>query len=204
MIEGIKPQYQAALKPIAALCALLGITPNMITFLGVIFFAGSGLLLALGHWYWALGIGLAGAFMDGIDGLLASMNNQKTVFGAIFDSTCDRFTEIFVIGGIMTWYLRNSNHADDLPAALVCFLAITGSLLVPYVRARCEGAGVACKGGFFQRPERLIFMGLLVIGGPKIMLWGLAALAVLSYGTTVQRILAARKACITTPMPPGS
>lgn len=195
MIEGIKPLYQAFLKPAAVRAARLHITPNMITLLGVLFFAASAVCLAAGHWHWALAVAVIGACMDGIDGLLATINNQKTIFGAIFDSTCDRFTEILGIGGILYWYLTNNNPADDLPAALICFLAITGSIMVSYVRARCEGAGVACKEGFFQRPERLIFLGILVLVGPKIMLWGLALLALLSYGTTFQRIAAARKTC---------
>jgi CDP-diacylglycerol---glycerol-3-phosphate 3-phosphatidyltransferase len=195
MIEGIKPQFQAFLKPLATLCARLHITPNMVTVGGVLLFMASAVCLGLGRWHWAFLIGIVGAFMDGVDGLLAGLNNQKTVFGAILDSTCDRFTEIFIFAGILFWYLADNNSHNHLFAGLVCFFAVTGSLMVSYVRARCEGAGVACKGGFFQRPERLIFLGLLVIAGPKIMLWGLLLLAIISYATTFQRIALANKTC---------
>lgn len=193
MIEGVKPLYTTCLKPIARLCAALRITPNIVTLLGVVCFMASAVCLGLGHWRRALVIGIFGGFMDGVDGLLAGINNRKTTFGAIFDSTCDRFTEILVIGGVLFWYLTNNNPGDDLIAALVCFLAVTGSIMVSYVRARCEGAGVICKGGFFQRPERLIFMGVLVLIGPRVMLWGLAVLAALSYATTFERIYRAWK-----------
>lgn len=196
MLETFKPFYTAFLKPVALLCARLKITPNMVTIMGVLIFAGCAICLGSGHWRLALLTGIIGAFMDGIDGVLAHVNNQKTTFGAILDSTCDRFTEIFLIGGILYWFLADKNPANDLTAALVCFFAVTGSLMVSYVRARCEGAGVACKGGFFQRPERLIFIGILVMAGPKIMLWGLALLALLSYATTIERLLTAGRKCI--------
>jgi CDP-diacylglycerol--glycerol-3-phosphate 3-phosphatidyltransferase len=186
MLENLKPWYNATLRPFARLCGRLGIHPNMVTLAGVGLFAISGWYLAWGHWRRAVVIGIIGACMDGLDGVIAREQNKKTIFGAILDSTCDRITEILLLGGISVWYLTSEGASHV--GVMLAFAAVTGSLMVSYVKARAEGAGVPCKEGFFQRPERLVFLCVFILLGSKILVWGLGLLAVFSYVTAIQRI----------------
>ena len=133
-----------------------------------------------------------GACMDGLDGLVARETGRKSVFGAILDSTCDRFTEIVLVLGLLLWYVADSRFV--LAGTIGCFAAVTGSLMVSYVRARCEGAGVSCTGGIMQRPERIVLFIAGLLCGPVIMLWLLGVVAALSYGTAIGRLWRARKA----------
>ncbi len=189
MIEVLKPFYNAVLMPAARIFARAKISPNVITFLGLCLSAIAGWFAATGRWNLAAVFIIIGSCMDGLDGLMARMHNQKTVFGAIFDSTANRLTEIFWLLGIFIFFVR---HPVWGAMPLFCaFLAITGSLMVSYVRARCEGAGVPCTSGILQRPERIVVIGLCFFGGPKIMQWGLALISVLAYATVVQRMIIA-------------
>ena len=186
MIEGLKPSYERALLPAVHLCSRLGVSPNHITVLGVALFAAAGWYCATGHWYTAAAFVTAGALLDGCDGLLARVGGRKTDFGAILDSTCDRLTEIAWLAGFTVYYVRHAGQ-EALPVYL-CFAALTGSLMVSYVKARCEGQGVECRAGILQRPERIILLGVCMLLGPEVMVYGLAATAALSWVTVGQRI----------------
>lgn len=187
MIEGLKPLYSAALRPTARLLQRLGVHPNVLTCLGVVVFAVAGWVTYIGRWRMALLIGLAGAFMDGLDGLVAREGGRKSRFGAVLDSVCDRLTEIVWIGWVVAYYLRASS-GDSLPI-LLGFAAITGSLMVSYVKARAEGMGIVCNRGLMQRPERLILLAGFQFAGPVAMPWGLGLVAALSYLTVFQRMV---------------
>ncbi|MGB7569984.1 MAG: CDP-alcohol phosphatidyltransferase family protein [Chitinivibrionales bacterium] len=189
MIEVLKPFYNAVLMPAARIFARAKISPNVITFVGLCLSAAAGWFAATGKWNLAAVFIIIGSCMDGLDGLIARLYDKKSAFGAIFDSTADRLTEIFWLLGIFIFFVRRPVWGA-MP--LFCaFLAITGSLMVSYVRARSEGAGVPCASGILQRPERIVVIGLCFFGGPKIMQWGLALIAGLAYATVVQRILIA-------------
>jgi CDP-diacylglycerol--glycerol-3-phosphate 3-phosphatidyltransferase len=149
MIDGLKPYYQALIRPLVRLLKLLGIHPNVLTVSGVILFGiGSGLVI-IGEWKLALLVGVFGGLMDGLDGLLAQETGKGSAFGAFLDSVCDRFAEILWIGSFIVFYMRNPLF-NGLPVYLA-YAAITGSIMVSYVRARAEGAGIECKGGILQR-----------------------------------------------------
>jgi len=75
------------------------------------------------------------------------------------------------------------------------FAAMSGSLMVSYVRARCEGAGIPCSSGMVQRPERILILVACLLAGKKVMAWGLLLLSVLTYATVVQRLIIAYKFC---------
>jgi CDP-diacylglycerol--glycerol-3-phosphate 3-phosphatidyltransferase len=191
MIEGLKPFYNASLRPIGRFLAHLGIHPNVITLAGVVLFGGAGWFAYAGPWKISLLFVIAGACMDGLDGLVAREYNKKTIFGAIFDSTCDRLTEIVWICGICAFYtLRSPSSAG----VLLCIAALSGSLMVSYVKARAEAAGIACTGGILQRPERIIVLAACLLLGPTVMLWGLGAVAVVGYSTVVERLVAVERA----------
>lgn len=186
MIERLRPIYNAALRPLARLFARIGIHPDILTIVGLVLFGVGGWITALGYWRSALFALVIGSLMDGLDGVLARETNRRSSFGAVLDSVCDRFTEIIWLGGILVFYVMNT--AFNGVILFLAFAAITGSLMVSYVKARGEGAGIEGIKGFLQRPERLIILALFQLLGPDIMPWGLGIIAVLAYFTVLQRL----------------
>lgn len=189
MIEGLKPLYNNTLRPLARLLGKLGIQPNHITLAGLLFFVIAAWFCSTGEWINALFLVIAGALMDGLDGVLARESGKKSVFGAILDSSCDRLTEIFLLFGVLSYYL----HLGEInqTGVILCFTGISGSIMVSYIKARCEGAGIPCKGGLFQRPERIIILSIGLLTGPVGMIWVLSVLTVFSWITVIQRIFEA-------------
>jgi CDP-diacylglycerol--glycerol-3-phosphate 3-phosphatidyltransferase len=178
--DALRKRTSGLLTSIVSPLARVGISPNALTLVGFLAMLGVGVVLALG--YELLGgilIVVVGLF-DALDGALARSTGQTTTFGAFFDSTLDRFAEIALYLGLLYLY------RGDLMAVLVIYLAITGSLMVSYTRARAEGLGLECKVGLFTRLERLatLVVGLLV--GRTIL--ALTVVAVFSNLTAVQRM----------------
>lgn len=170
-----------------------GITPNMVTIVGLLFSALTALVLAGGHF---VGGGLlvlfSGAF-DMLDGGLARARGGGSKFGAFFDSTLDRFSEGIIYLGLLSWFTLTQRPKS----AVLIYLVILGSLLTSYSRARAEGLGLECKVGLLARPERVILLGLaLLVDGAGIgslpndgiLVVVLAGLAILTFFTLAQRI----------------
>jgi CDP-diacylglycerol--glycerol-3-phosphate 3-phosphatidyltransferase len=192
MIENLKPFYNSVLNPVARLCARIHLHPHAVTALGVALSIAAGYFCAAGKWYAAALLVFAGSCMDGLDGLVARQAGKTTAFGAVLDSCCDRITEAAWFFGILWFYVhRPAYHGAGVYLA---FLAMAGSLMVSYVRARCEGAGITCREGMFQRPERIIVLVACLLAGPVIMIWGLGLLSVLACVTVVQRLIIAHGA----------
>ncbi len=99
---------------------------------------------------------------DMLDGQVARLGGMVSRFGALYDSVLDRYCELFTLGGI-AFYMMMVGYPIG---ALVTFLALVGSIMVSYVRARAEGVGLECKVGFMQRPERVVVtaIGCLACG----------------------------------------
>jgi CDP-diacylglycerol--glycerol-3-phosphate 3-phosphatidyltransferase len=178
--DALRKHTSGLLTSIVSPLARVGISPNVLTLVGFLAMLGVAVVLALG--YELLGgilIVVVGLF-DALDGALARSTGQTTTFGAFFDSTLDRFAEIALYLGLLYLY------RGDLMAVLIIYLAITGSLMVSYTRARAEGLGLECKVGLFTRLERLatLVVGLLV--GRTTL--ALAVVAVFSNFTAVQRM----------------
>jgi CDP-diacylglycerol--glycerol-3-phosphate 3-phosphatidyltransferase len=166
----------------------LGLTPNALTVIGSLLTASVGLLVAQG-WFVAGGLCLwLFSATDTLDGALARATNRVSTFGAFLDSVCDRYAEAAVFLGLV-WYYQS--HADSVGVVL-SYLAFVGSLMVSYARARAEGVGIqAADVGWFQRPERIITLGvalLLTPLYPPILLIALAALTILTTITVIQRV----------------
>lgn len=187
MIGGLKPFYHALIRPLMSLFKVLGVHPNVLTLSGVVLFGIGSWLIVIGEWKLSLLVGVFGAIMDGLDGLLAKETGKLTIFGAFLDSVCDRFTEILWLGSFIVFYMRNPIFGG-LPIYLA-YAALTGSVMVSYVRARAEGAGIECKGGLLQRSERLLILAIFQFVGPQKMLWGLGIVALFAYLTVLQRML---------------
>jgi len=193
VIENLKPLYNATLRPFAKLCNRAGIHPNHITLSGTLFFIVAGYFSAVGRWYCALVMVILGGIFDGLDGVLARESGKKSTFGAILDSSCDRITEIALILGLLAYYLTNDIHSFWGP--VLCFTGMSGSLMVSYVKARCEGVDVPCKSGILQRPERLILLCIGLLLGVEVMFWILLVITVFSIFTAIQRLFEAAKYC---------
>ena len=135
----------------------LHIHPNTLTYLGFAAGAGVGLAYRFDRPIWALALLLLCGTLDVLDGKVAVNSNRKSLFGAILDSSFDRYSEFFIYGGI-------AYHFRDTWVIWVVFTAFLGSTMVSYTRARAEGLGVACRVGMMQRAERLVllFAGTLI------------------------------------------
>jgi CDP-diacylglycerol--glycerol-3-phosphate 3-phosphatidyltransferase len=172
----------AVLDPIVRGLAAAGVTPNMISVAGLVGNGVAGLLVARGDLAAGGIVMLLASGLDMLDGALARMTGKASPIGALLDSTFDRISEAAVLFGVLLYAL---DRGQDEQAALT-FVAIVGSLLVSYVRARAEGLGVSMKDGLFTRPERVVLLGVaLLFGWLRVALWLLAALTML---TAFQRL----------------
>ncbi len=165
----IKSTAYKALNPIIYLLKKTGVTPNGVTTIGFLITIISAVVLILGAeigdrddfryiaWFGAITL-FAGIF-DMLDGHLARSTNQISRFGALYDSVLDRYSEMIMFLGIC-FYLA-SNHY--FLSSLFAFIAMIGSIMVSYVRARSEALGVECKVGLMQRPERILTIGITAI-----------------------------------------
>lgn len=164
----------------------LGASPNTLTAGGLILAAASGLLAAWGEYLWA-GIALAvAAPFDALDGAVARAGGRVSRFGALLDSTLDRYGEAFVLTGLGYHLSRRGESVG----VLLAFAALFGSLMVSYLRARSEGLGIDNKIGLFTRLERTVVLILMLLTGQVIV--GLWVLAVLTHVTVAQRVAHAR------------
>ena len=144
----------------------IGITPNFITTTGfVLNVVAAGMFVYAGIYGegndlviigWAGGVILFAGLFDMMDGRLARLGNMSSKFGALYDSVLDRYSELMTFFGIC----YSLSMKDHFLYALIAFVALIGSLMVSYVRARAEGLGIECKVGFMQRPERVVLTSL--------------------------------------------
>ena len=188
MIASLKARARSAAVGPALALGRLGLTPNALTVLGSVLTGCVGLLVAQG-WFLAAGLCLwLFSLTDTLDGALARATGRVSVFGAFLDSVCDRYAEAGVFLGLVWWY---QSLGDALGLALA-YLSIIGSLMVSYARARAEGVGFeAAEVGWFQRPERIVLLGvgfLLASVQSFALLVVLAALAFLTTLTVLQRV----------------
>ena len=176
------------LAPIATALGRAGLTPNMLTLMGLALVLVTAVVLALGYTTWGgVLFLLAGAF-DALDGTLARLTNRKTRFGAFLDSTCDRYADAAILFGVMVPFLRAGQQTE----VILAFVAIIGSVLISYTRARAEGLGLECKVGLLTRLERFLIIAVALILGsfmPVVVTLALWLLAVLTNLTALQRVI---------------
>jgi CDP-diacylglycerol--glycerol-3-phosphate 3-phosphatidyltransferase len=176
-------------RPVVTLLTKTGATPNMVTWFGFVLILAATVLAGMGHLLAAGCVVLVSGFFDIIDGALARGTNQVTHFGSVLDSTLDRVSEAVILLGISAFYLFNPvAHFEWI--VLLIGVAILGSFLVSYVRARAEGIGLDCQVGIFTRTERVIILalGLLFSSIDMLLIIVLAIIAVMSLVTVVQRM----------------
>ena len=174
-------------QPVVRLLAKTPVTPDAITWFGLLVAVGAAVLISTEHLFAAGFVVLVGGFFDIIDGALARNTNRTSRFGAILDSTLDRLAEAAVLIGILVLYAREQSVAG----VLLVGVAWLGSLLVSYIRARAEALGLECEVGLFTRAERVVILalGLLLSQFDSVLMIALAVIAVFSFVTAGQRLL---------------
>ncbi len=163
--------------------AATGLHPNFLTLLGLVVTIWAAALFAAGEFRWAAGVVFLAGFLDMADGQVARKQGRVSTFGAFFDSVVDRYSDMILYMGLLVYYAMIGRFFYVVLAAV----AMAGSFMVSYARARAESLIPACKVGFMERPERLV---LLIIGGAfnrmAPVLW---LIAVLSTVTVIHRII---------------
>jgi CDP-diacylglycerol--glycerol-3-phosphate 3-phosphatidyltransferase len=175
------------LEPIVATLASFGVSPLMVSLFGVAFSLWGAVVVARGS---LLGGGiflLIAGLCDVLDGDLARRTGRASAFGAFIDSTLDRVSEFVYFGGIVLYVVgRASGYSSWEP--VVILLALMGSVLTSYARARAEGIGVECKVGIIERPERIALLAIGLFAGYRFLRAVMILLAATSLLTVVQRV----------------
>lgn len=162
------------------------VNPNTLTVLGLLLALAASVCIAAGRLVPSGILLILSGFFDILDGVVARNTGTVTSFGGFFDSVLDRYSDLMVTFGILLFFLQGG----DVTFVVLTGVASIGVAIIPYARARAEAAGVACRSGLMERPERIM---LLILGLCFDMLRpAIAALAVLTHVTVVQRVLLVR------------
>ena len=180
----LKNWAHAVLRPLAQLFIRLGFRPDWLTLTGLVMNLGATAAFANGNLKWGAAIMLAAGLCDILDGQVAREGRRETKFGALLDSTTDRYSEIFLYFGIGAYLIRH----DEWAASAILFFALAGSLMVSYVRARAEGLGEDCRVGVMQRPARILVLALGGLYGHGGLVFVLVVLAVTTNYTVIERL----------------
>ncbi|OGB63065.1 MAG: hypothetical protein A2Y94_06560 [Caldithrix sp. RBG_13_44_9] len=180
----IQKGFLKGLDPFIERIVRIQVHPNHFTILGLVISLISAVFYAKHN------LRLGGVFIllsgicDIIDGKVARKTGQSSKFGALFDSSLDRYAELFMFLGTAIYFVQK----DHPITSIVVFLALGGSMMVSYVRARAEGLGFECKVGIMQRPERIVYIGVSSLIHPYLLELVIWMIAILSNFTAIQRM----------------
>lgn len=191
------------INPIVRGMIAIGITPNIITFIGLLGNIAAAVLMIYGgvehpgdlsYVGWSGAIILFSGLFDMMDGRVARLGNMASTFGALFDSVLDRYSELITLFGICYWLILSGY----MWGSIITFVALVGSIMVSYVRARAEGLDLDCKVGLMQRPERVVVTALAAIlsgalvdcdfDSTLVLIYAMGLIAVLANLTAFWRI----------------
>ena len=179
--------FKGTLEPIGKFLNRIGLTPNMMTLLGLLGNTVGAYFLARGQMTVGGIIILLMGPVDALDGTMARLRGMDGQFGAFVDSVTDRYSELVIFAGLIYYYITTG----DTFGILMVYLAAAGSVLVSYVRARGQSLGWDTKVGILTRLERyLVLAPTLVINRP---IWGIIVIAVFANVTAIQRIIDVRR-----------
>ena len=185
--DWLRKIFSQVLNGVGGFLNNLGIRPNVITLFGLVGNFASAALIALGYLTWGGLLAMIIWPLDALDGSMARLRGEDSKYGSFIDSTTDRYSEIAIYGGLMVYYIRNNLWLG----IVLTFLALTGSLMVSYTRAKAESLGFSAKNGWFSRAERyIVLMPGIIFRRPDISLWILAAM---TYVTALQRFFHVRR-----------
>jgi len=211
-LEDLRDGAYFTLRPLTDWLVRRGVHPNLLTTLGFLITAGSALAFHQHAVRLAGFLILLGGVFDILDGRVARLSRLGSKFGAFYDSTLDRISEIAVYLGILSLYNdQRTEWPEDVAMIYLIMLAMAGSLMISYTRARAEGLGLDCSVGLMTRAERVVliggaalFFGLMWDGMVLKVVIGI--LAVLTNVTAVQRIFWVYRQAAGVPLdaPPGT
>ena len=178
------------LRPLEKVLILSKVHPHVVTAAGFVLSGLAAYFFIQGRFLPAGVMVILSGVCDILDGRLARATQKISKYGALIDSTIDRYSEIVIFLGLATYFRSESNYVH-----ILIILAVAGSILVSYTRARAEGLGLECKVGIMQRPERMTFLAVgAILGaiphtGHFTMILALWFIAVLANVTVIQRII---------------
>ncbi|MBD5331808.1 MAG: CDP-alcohol phosphatidyltransferase family protein [Bacteroides sp.] len=214
--DSLQQGIYKVINPFVHLLIKMGITPNAVTTIGFLGNVAAAVVIVIAGYRASHGGGLdyslvtlSGALIIGfslfdmLDGQVARLGGMASTFGAMYDSVLDRYCELVTLGGIAYYLIQINQFAG----AVIAFVALIGSIMVSYVRARAEGLGIECKIGFMQRPERVVVTsaatlatgicgqcGLTAFSPDLILIVAMGIIAVFANMTAFARISHCRKA----------
>jgi len=158
------------------------IHPNLLTVLGCLVNLGAGVVFAFGFILWGGLLLIIGGFFDMMDGAVARQESRVTPFGGFLDSVLDRFADQFALIGILVYFARS----QQVLWVILTAVAIIGTTVTPYARARAENIIDQCRVGIMERPERILILAIGAISG--YIAYAVLVIMVLSNVTVFQRI----------------
>lgn len=186
----VKEGVRVLLAPVVRLAIALHLTPNTITVIGVLITAVAAVLVAGGWLVIGAAVLTAGSLLDAVDGALARAQGGGTPFGSFLDSTLDRVSEAILYIGIAAWFM--STQPEPTGPVLAVLVALAGSFMVSYSRARAEGIGLSASIGLAPRTERLVLViggvALAGLGFTPVLIAILVLIGALTAATVIQRI----------------
>jgi CDP-diacylglycerol--glycerol-3-phosphate 3-phosphatidyltransferase len=147
--------YLNTIEKILRLFLRFNLNPNFLTTVALFISIFAGYFFAIGKFIVGGILTLLSGIFDTIDGKIARMMNRVTKFGALYDSTLDRYAEVIVFFGIGVYLIKYGFYITSVAAVF----AIGGSMMVSYIRARAEGLGFECNIGWMRRAERIVLLG---------------------------------------------
>ena len=188
MLSRIRRQVSELMEPTARAFARAGFTPNLLTLMGLILGMAAALFFAGAEQFKAGLVLVACGFFDLIDGAVARVTGGETSFGGVLDSVADRYVDFALFAGIIYGGLT---EAGGLPGFVWGMLALVGSFMVSYTRARAESAGTGrLDVGLAERGERIL---ILIVGALLgLTEYAVALIAILTHFTVVQRLVVAK------------
>ena len=192
-INGLREPVYRIIEPLTQWLIRRRVHPNAITIVGFLVMVAAAFMYSRDHVRTAGSLILLGGLFDVFDGRVARVSGLASKFGSFFDSTLDRISEIAMYIGLMTLYNAYQLEFVDMWMIYIIALALGGSLMVSYTRAKAESLGVDCSVGLMQRGERIIILGFgsLLFGlawDGMVLTSIIVIVAVLTNATAVQRM----------------
>ena len=193
-LDDLRDHVYPIIEPITQALIRWKIHPNAITTSGFVTTVAGALLYSQDHVRWAGFLVLLGGAHDIFDGRVARLRGMESKFGAFYDSVLDRISEVALYMGLLTLYNQYQQSIADIGMIYAIMLAMGGSMMISYTRAKAEGMGLDCHVGLMQRAERVVLLGLgsLAFG----LMWNgivlsaiIVIVAVLTNLTAIQRII---------------
>lgn len=185
--RALQASARKILEPVVDVLVSFHVSPLLVSLFGLAFGVWGGIVVARGFLLAGGVFLLLAGLCDVLDGDVARRLGKASRFGAFIDSVLDRVSEFACFGGILMYVVRRPS-GFDVYEPIVVLLALMGSVLTSYARARAEGVGIECKVGVMERPERIALLAIGLIAGYRFLMAVMILLAVTSLYTVLQRI----------------